>query len=280
VAVVVIDTGIDFNHPDLAGNMAQLEANCANGVDDDGNGFIDDCRGINAIGVAPPTSNPMDDVNHGTHVSGTIGAVGNNSTGVVGVNHTVKLIACKFLGVGGGFTDDAIQCLNYIIATKNVHPELQFVGSNNSWGGRGFDQALADAIEVQRQNGLLFIAAAGNENADNDWILNSPANIFQPNVIAVAATTRNDGLAGFSTTASRPHMAPRANGSEHHPGNTQLSAALHGHAAYHRCGGLLKAQDGTRDWKKIKNLIPSSGDPISALTNTTVPAGASTPATP
>ncbi len=262
VEVVVIDTGIDFTHPDLQANVNQsLSRNCIGGT----------C-----------VAGGLDDNNHGTHVSGTIGAVGNNNAGVVGVNWTVKLIACKFLdSSGSGSTGDAIACLNYVKSLKDsgAHPNL--IATNNSWGGRGFDQALADAIQLQRQSGILFIAAAGNENADNDWILNSPANTFHPNVISVAATDRNDQLAGFSNYGKQtvhvgaPGVAiisttcTPVSGACTHTFSTFNGTSM---ATPHVTGvaALLKAQDPSRDWKKIKNLIMSSGDPISALTNTTV----------
>ena len=107
VVVVVIDTGIDYNHEDLSANMFQNSDDCnSNSLDDEGNGFVDDCHGIDKVN---DDSDPMDDNDHGTHVAGTIGAVGNNSIGVVGVNWTVRLMACKFLGAGGsGSTADAI----------------------------------------------------------------------------------------------------------------------------------------------------------------------------
>ena len=162
VVVAVIDTGVDYNHPDLAANMFRNTADCnANGVDDDGNGYIDDCYGID---TANNDSDPMDDNNHGTHVSGTIGAVGNNSVGVVGVNWNVRIMPCKFLDASGsGSTSGAIDCLNYVAIMKDRG--VNIVATSNSWGGGGFSQALYDAIDAQRQRGILFIAAAGNSAA-------------------------------------------------------------------------------------------------------------------
>src|SRR5206468_3746935 len=123
--VGVIDTGVDYTHPDLAANMwtnpGEVEGN---GIDDDGNGYIDDIHGWDFINN---DNDPMDDVDHGTHVSGTIGAVGNNGIGVTGVNWNVKIMALKFLGPNGGSTSGAIAAINYSI---NMGVKV----TNNSWG--------------------------------------------------------------------------------------------------------------------------------------------------
>ena len=112
VIVGIIDSGVDYNHPDLAANMWVNPGEIpGNGLDDDGNGYIDDVHGINTI---TGSGDPMDDLGHGTHVAGTIGAVGNNGIGVVGVSWDVRIVACKFLGAGGsGFTSDAVECFKY-----------------------------------------------------------------------------------------------------------------------------------------------------------------------
>ena len=142
---------------------------------------------------------------HGTRVAGVIGAVGNNGMGVTGVNWNVKLLACKAISPTQqqNFSSDAIQCLNYVIATKNAHPELTFVATNNSWATVNFLQALMDAIDVQRQNGILFIAAADNSSSSNDTEPIFPASYYLPNVISVAATDQSDNLASFSNFGRR-----------------------------------------------------------------------------
>ena len=200
VVVAVIDTGTDYTHPDLAANMFQNTADCnANGVDDDGNGYIDDCYGIDALNN---DSDPMDDNRHGTHTAGTIGAFGNNGLGVVGVNWNVRLMPCKFLGANGsGPTTAAIACLEYVKTMKDRG--VNIVATSNSWGGGGYSQALYDAIDAQRQRGILFIASAGNAALDNDTNAVYPANYPLPNVISVAATTRTDSLASFSDYGRR-----------------------------------------------------------------------------
>jgi serine protease len=188
VVVAVIDTGIDYMHPDLAANMFRNEADCAHdGVDHDGNGFPNDCFGID---TANGDSDPRDDHDHGTHVAGTIGAVGDNGLGVVGINWTVSLMACKFLNeLGSGSTAGAIACLEYVAMMKDRG--VNIIATNNSWGGREFSQALHDAIDAHRRRGILFVAAAGNNyGSDNDTTANYPSNYDLPNIIAVAATTR------------------------------------------------------------------------------------------
>src|SRR4029077_3549531 len=157
VVVAMLDSGIDYTHPDLVANMFRNEADCnGNGIDDDGNGYVDDCYGIDLVNH---DSDPMDDNQHGTHTAGTVGAAGNNGVGVVGVNWNVKLMPCKFLGASGsGSTAGAIACLDYVKMMKDRG--VNIVATNNSWGGGGFSQALFDAIDMQRQRGILYIAAA------------------------------------------------------------------------------------------------------------------------
>ena len=274
VVVVVIDTGIDYNHEDLSANMFQNSDDCnSNSLDDEGNGFVDDCHGIDKVN---DDSDPMDDNDHGTHVAGTIGAVGNNSIGVVGVNWTVRLMACKFLGAGGsGSTADAISCLEYVKLMKDRG--VNIVATNNSWSGGGFSQALFDAIDAHLQRGILFIAAAGNGGADqigdnNDSSEVYPCNFYLPNVICVAATTRTDALSSFSNFGRRTvHLgAPGSQILSTTPANTYSTFSGTSMATPHVTGvaALLKAQDSNRDWKAIKNLTLAGGDNNSNLSNT------------
>lgn len=228
VLVAVIDSGINYNHEDLAGNMwtnpneSPGDAN-EDGypgiaeVDDDGdelidedsqgrepgdpgytndlvndddeNGYNDDIYGINA---ATGSGDPMDDYGHGTHVAGTIGAVGNNNKGVVGVAWNPKIMACRFAGSGGtGSTADAIECIEYARA-KGAHI------MNASWGSRLFDAELRNAIDAARADGIIFVASAGNGGSDNDISPHYPASFDLDNIVSVAATDRNDGLVFFS----------------------------------------------------------------------------------
>jgi len=274
VVVAVIDTGIDYDHPELSANMFRNTADCnANGVDDDGNGRVDDCFGID---TANDDSNPLDDNRHGTHVAGTIGSVGNNGAGVVGVNWSVNLMACKFLGASGsGTLADAIACLDYVRTMKDRG--VNIVATNNSWGGGGFSQALYDAIQSHQQAGILFVAAAGNGNVfgvglNNDQTPFYPCVYGLSNIICVAATTRNDDRAGFSNYGRRTvHIGA--------PGNEILSTTLSG--AYETLSGtsmatphvagtaaLLKAADPNRDWRAVRNLILTGGDNVASMANT------------
>jgi len=190
VLIGVIDTGVDYLHPDLAANIyVNVNEIAGNGIDDDHNGFIDDVHGWDFINH---DNDPMDDNGHGTHVSGTIGAVGNNSLGVVGVNWHVRIMPLKFLGSGGsGSTADAVSCVEY--ATM-----MGVRLTSNSWGGGGFSEAMRQAIADAGAAGILFVAAAGNDGTDNDLIPHYPASYSEPNVISVAATDDHDRLASFS----------------------------------------------------------------------------------
>ena len=192
VVVAVIDTGIDYKHPDLAANVwVNPNEIPGNGIDDDHNGIVDDVHGAN-FSAAAATGDPMDDNRHGTHVSGTIGAVTNNNLGVAGVNWTTKIMGVKFLSASGsGTTVGAIRAIEYAIQMKaNI--------MNNSWGGGGPSQALEDAIKKADAAGILFAAAAGNSGNDNDVNKFYPAGYEVANIISVMATDQNDNKAGFS----------------------------------------------------------------------------------
>ncbi|MEW6324188.1 MAG: S8 family serine peptidase [Nitrospirota bacterium] len=188
--VGVIDTGVAYTHADLAANIWTNPGEIpGNGVDDDGNGYVDDRYGYDFLNE---DNNPFDDHGHGTHVAGTIGAAGNNGIGVAGVNWTAKIAALKFLSAGGsGSTSDAVQALLYA-------NDMGFRITNNSWGGGGYSQALYDAIAAANVDGNLFVAAAGNSAANTDVVPSYPSGYDLPNIIAVAATGQTDALASFS----------------------------------------------------------------------------------
>lgn len=190
VTVAIVDTGIDYTHPDLSDNLwTNTNETPGNGIDDDNNGYVDDYYGANAVSGS---GNPYDDNGHGTHVAGTIGARGDNARGVVGVNWNVKLMGLKFLDSdGSGYTDDAITMINYAV----THGASVI---NASWGGGGASNSLRSAIQAAGNNGVLFIAAAGNEGENNDRTASYPANYDLDNVLSVAATDSDDALAYFS----------------------------------------------------------------------------------
>ncbi len=196
ILVGVIDTGIDYTHPDLAANIwvnpgeSGLDANGkdkrTNGIDDDGNGFIDDVHGWD---FANDDNDPMDDNRHGTHCAGTIAAEGNNSQGVVGVAWRARLAGIKFLsGIGSGYISDGVDAV-YYSTLIGVHI------TSNSWGGGPKLQALIDAIEDANQHGILFVAAAGNSNNSDPAF---PAGYPNENIISVAASDAWDNRAYFS----------------------------------------------------------------------------------
>lgn len=189
VIVAVIDTGIRYTHNDLTSQMWINPGEIpGNGIDDDGNGYVDDIYGINAI---TDTGDPMDLGDHGTHVSGTIGASANDEYRLVGVAWNVRLMGCRFLGSNGGSTSDGIKCIDYAVT----------MGArilNNSWGGGGYSQALYDIIAVAGQRGVLFVAAAGNDGLNNDLIPAYPASYPLDNIVSVAAIDRYNLLADFS----------------------------------------------------------------------------------
>ena len=198
VYVGVIDEGIYYNHTDLAGVVWTNPYDAADGVDNDGNGYVDDTRGWDFDGGTNNINSGGANDDHGTHVTGTIGGVGNNGTGVAGVCWSgVKVISAKFLGRRGGTTANAIKAVDYITDLKTRHG-LNIVATNNSWGGGGFSQGLQDAIGRADNAGILFIAAAGNDAYDNDAQASYPSNYPNANIIAVASITSTGALSSFS----------------------------------------------------------------------------------
>ncbi len=188
----VIDTGVEYTHPDLDGNMWTNPGEIAdNGIDDDANGYVDDIHGYDFFN---DDGDPMDDNGHGTHVAGIIGAEGNNGVGVTGVVWDVRIMAVKFLGSdGSGYTSDAVEAIEYAAANGAKV-------ANNSWGGYGSSTALRTAICAA--SNMLVTAAAGNESNDNDSIPSYPASYDCSNVVAVAAVDNSDDLAYFSNYGS------------------------------------------------------------------------------
>ena len=211
--VAVVDTGVDYTHSDLAANIWSAPIAFTVTV---GGATITCAAGTHGFNAIAKTCDPRDDNNHGTHVSGTIGGVGNNALGVIGVNWTASIMAAKFLdSAGSGNTADAINAIEFTIQAKNAFAST--AGANvrvlsNSWGGSGFSQALLGEIQRANANGMLFVAAAGNSSSNNDLAANYPASYTAPNVVAIAATDNTDHLASFSNFGSSVQLgAPGVN---------------------------------------------------------------------
>ena len=200
VVVAVIDTGIDFRHPDLAANIwrnpGEIEGD---GIDNDGNGFIDDIRGWSFMWGDESNNRTLDLNGHGSHVAGIIGAVGGNGIGTAGVNWNVSIMTLRALmNFGEGFTSDLIKAIDYARI-------MQVPIINNSYGGSEYSQAQKDAID---NTDALFVVAAGNNATNNDSTPTYPASYDCSNIITVAATTYDDSLTSFSNYgATSVHIA-------------------------------------------------------------------------
>jgi subtilisin family serine protease len=202
VIVAVVDTGIDYSHPDIVNNIwSNTKEIVGNGIDDDHNGYIDDVRGWDFIGPSvtnPQQSNdPIDHQGHGTHVAGIIAAEGNNGIGIIGVAWHAQVMAVK------GLDDQGIGL------DSTLAPAIMYAANNGadvisaSWGGPGYSQTIADAVSYAYNLGAVFVAAAGNNGGDaRDFY---PAALW--NVITVAASDSNDNLASFSNSGSKIDVA-------------------------------------------------------------------------
>ncbi len=187
IIVAVIDTGVDYRHPDLVDNIWTNPSEVpGNGIDDDMNGYTDDVHGYDFVNY---DGDPVDDHSHGTHCSGTIGASANNGIGVAGVAWDVQIMACKFLSADGwGDTMGAVEAIAY---ADQMGADIM----SNSWGGGPYEEVLLDAIAG---TDALFVAAAGNDSMDTDANANYPSCYDLPNVLAVGATDYFDDIAWFS----------------------------------------------------------------------------------
>jgi subtilisin family serine protease len=282
VIVAVIDTGVRYTHGDLQQNMwANPGEIPGDGVDNDNNGYIDDVHGIDAIPRSPagspaPTGNPIDTLGHGTHVAGTIAAVGNNDTGVVGVAWNAKIMACKWLylsqGIITGRLEDALTCIEY--AQDNGASII-----NASWGGGQYAKSLRDAIDDLRADGIIFVAAAGNSAENIEDIYTYPAGHQQDNIVSVAATTRTDGIAYFSNIG-RYAVDIGA------PGHEIWSTWVTSDSAYYKASGtsmatphvagalaLLRAEFPTANYRQLIYRLFANVDYIPSLTGKTLTGG-------
>lgn len=278
--IAVIDSGIDYNHPDLIPNLWLNPGEIrGDGIDNDGNGYIDDIYGIDTINR---DSDPLDDHGHGTHVAGTIAAVGNNGIGVSGVNWNAKVMSLKFLASNNsGTTAAAIEAINYLVTMKTVYG-INIVVSNNSWGGGGFSQALLSAISASITAGIPFVAASGNGDIfgnaiDVDASPVYPAAYELDGIISVGATDHNDQAGTFSNFGL-------TNVDISAPGVNILSTTLGGGyglntgtsmASPHVAGvvALLAGLNPSATVDQLKSAIMLGADPLPNLTGSSVSGG-------
>jgi thermitase len=270
IVVAVIDTGVDYTHPDIAPNawVNEAEKNGKAGKDDDGNGYVDDVYGYD---FANNDADPKDDHGHGTHCSGTIGAKGGDGKGIVGVNWNVSIMGVKFLSASGsGSLEGAIKAIDY--ATK-----MKVNVMSNSWGGGGYSETLKESIERAKDAGILFVAAAGNSTNDNDANPEYPAGYEVDNVLSVAALENQGGLAYFSNYGKKTvHVAA--------PGHNIVSSVLGGKydsysgtsmATPHVSGvaALLLSHERNLSYADIKERLIKTSKPLSGTRSRVLSAG-------
>ncbi len=265
VVVAVLDSGVDYTHSDLVGNM-WIRPDSLPAYTDDELGTFNDLNGYNGT---DRLTDPMDDNGHGTHCAGIIGAEGDNGIGVSGINQTVRIMPLKFLGRGGfGSTSDAIAAINYAIDRKKNDVNVRVISA--SWGSTSKSKALEDTIRAAGEAGILFVAAAGNNGTSNDSRPHFPSNYDLPNVISVAALDRSDELASFSNFGIKTvHVAA--------PGKDILSTWLNN--SYREASGtsmatpyvsgvaaLIIASDPSISMKDLRARILDSSDELDSLT--------------
>ena len=268
VIVGVIDTGIDYTHPDLAPNIWTNAAEVPdNGIDDDGNGYIDDVRGWNFY---DDNKDPMDDDGHGTHCAGIIGATGNNSTGVAGVCWRVSLVPIRCLGGEGGTYSDAIQAIHYATG-------LNVAFTSNSWAGTEYSEAMREAVDAAEAADILFIAGAANAASNNDVVSTYPANFTNANVISVAATDQRDQIGYYSNYGPfSVHLgAPGSWIVSTVPGGRSKLNTGTSMAAPQVAGAcaLVKAYRPERSGSAIKRVVLSSAELTPAMTGRVITGG-------
>ena len=275
----MIDSGVDYNHPDLAANIWSAPSGFSVTV---GGVTITCAAGSHGFNAITRTCDPLDDNNHGTHTAGTVGASGNNGIGVAGVNWTARIMALKFLSATGtGLTSNAIAAIEFAVQVKAAFAAsatpVDVRVLSNSWGGTGYSQTLLDAINLANTNDMLFVASAGNASSDNERLPHYPSGFTAPNVISVAATTSSDQLASFSNfgPASVHLGAPgaaivstiRSGGYATFNGTSMAAPHVSGAAM------LTLAECSSMTSADLKRLTTMSVDPVPALVDKTITGG-------
>ena len=274
-------TDINLNGYIDAGDLLN-DVRWENSIDENGNGYVDDLVGWDFFNN---DNDPFDDNSHGTHVSGTIGAIGGNGSGVVGVNWAVQMVGLKFLSAtGSGATSGAILAIDYFTnAATQASAGENFIATNNSWGGGGASQGLTDAVTRAAREDILFIAAAGNETTNNDVYANYPSNISTTTtagyeaVIAVASLTASGRLSSFSNFGATTVdlAAPGSSIYSTLPGGTYGSYSGTSMATPHVTGAaaLYAALHPTASAAQIQQALLASAAPTTSLTSVTASGG-------
>jgi subtilisin family serine protease len=264
VVVAVIDSGVDYAHPDLANNI-WTRPEIIKAYEDEDLGAIDDQHGLNLV---DDDGDPMDSNGHGTHCAGIIGAEGGNGIGIAGVNWNVKIMALRFMdGDGAGTTKDAIEAINYVINRRRAGVNVRIISA--SWGSNTRSRALEDVIRTAYDEGILFVAAAGNDHSDNDQKPHFPSSYNLRNVISVGAVNRRDQLTAFSNYGANSVQVAA-------PGEEILSTWLnHGFAEKKGTSmatpfvagvaALILAQNPKISVDELRARILKSVDPVASL---------------
>lgn len=261
VTIAIVDTGVNYNHPDLQGNIRVNGGETAgNGIDDDVNGYVDDLFGYD---FAALDGDPVDEHGHGTHCAGIVGATGNNATGISGINWSVGILPVRVLDASGSGTNaDVAAGIRY--ATTRGASVISL-----SLGGNDESVTIDDAIAAARSADILVAVAAGNDSDNNDVRPTYPANSMWDNVIAVAATSSSDHLASFSNYGPRTVDIAA-------PGESILSTWLGSSYEYldgtsmatplvAGLAGLMKAVNPSLTYYDLKGILMGTVDQLSSL---------------